>query len=76
MGPLFYVMAIMGCADSGNQCQQARVEPVQYRSAAQCQAAINAALMRNTDLFYPVIAASCQQRGERWAKDAAEPRES
>ena len=40
MEPVFYVMAILGCGDFQDQCQQARVEPVRYQSAAQCQAAM------------------------------------
>ena len=43
MEPVYYILAIMGCADEGAACQQARVEPVHYRSVAQCQAAMQAA---------------------------------
>ena len=63
MEPLYYVMAIMGCGDASVQCQQARVEPVQYRTAAKCQAAMASALQRHTDLSYPVIQAACEKRG-------------
>ncbi|MBR0553055.1 hypothetical protein [Stakelama marina] len=62
MEPLTFVIAIMGCADSGAMCQQARVEEAHYSTAAACQAAIPGALRRNTDLFYPVIEASCQRK--------------
>lgn len=64
MEPLFYVMAIMGCSDGTDQCAQARVEPVQYRSIQACQAAMPAALQRNSDLSYPVISAACRTRGQ------------
>lgn len=64
MEPLFYVMAIMGCGDGSAQCAQARVEPAQYRSIQQCQAAMPAALARNTDLDFPVVAAACQAKGQ------------
>lgn len=67
MEPVFFVMAIMGCADDGMACRQERVEPVRYESAAQCQAAISGALERNADLDYPVVAASCLQGGQRFA---------
>lgn len=72
MEPVFYVMAILGCGDGSQQCQQARVEPAHYQTAAQCQAAMPDALGRNTDLEYPVINAVCQQRGLRMAEGGAE----
>ncbi|WP_242185752.1 hypothetical protein [Sphingomonas sp. CARO-RG-8B-R24-01] len=63
MDPLFYVMAIMGCGDGSMACQQARIEPAQYRSIAQCQAAMPAALARNSDIDFPVVSASCRATG-------------
>jgi hypothetical protein len=70
MDQLIYVLAIMGCGDDGLACQQARVEPVRYASYAACQEAMPAALGRNTDVDYPVIAAACQRRSARMV-DAA-----
>jgi hypothetical protein len=67
MEPLYYVIAILGCGDGGDQCRQERVEPVRYASAAQCQAAMPAALTRHTDLFYPVVSAACQRSGDQMA---------
>lgn len=67
MEPLFYVMAIMGCGDGSRQCEQARVEPARYHSAMLCQAAMPAALARNSDLSYPVITATCRATGEHLA---------
>lgn len=63
MDPILYVMAIMGCADSNDRCAEARVEAPRYASIQACQAAMPAALQRNTDLSYPVIAATCRQNG-------------
>ena len=60
MEPLFYVMAIMGCSDGNAACADARIEPVQYRSVQACQAAMPAALMRNSDLEFPEISAACR----------------
>ena len=74
MEPVFYVMAILGCGDEGAQCSQQRVEPARYQSAAQCQAAMPAALRRNTDIDYPVITAACQQQGARYAEAHPRPR--
>ncbi len=67
MEPVFFVMAILGCGDDNGQCSQQRVEPARYQTAAQCQAAMPAALRRNTDIDYPVVTAACQQKGERYA---------
>lgn len=55
MEPLFYVTAIMGCSDGSTNCAEARVEPARYRSVQACEAAMPAALMRNSDLSFPVI---------------------
>ncbi|RDE04721.1 hypothetical protein [Sphingomonas aracearum] len=63
MEPVYFVMAILGCGDASQGCQQARVEPAHYASAAQCQAAMPAALARNTDLDYPEISAACRSSG-------------
>ena len=68
MEPVFFVMAIMGCADDGMACRQERLEPVRYESAAQCQAAISGVLQRSTDLDYPVVAASCMRDGRAFAE--------
>lgn len=63
MEPVFFVLAIMGCGDAGAACSQARVEPARYSTAAQCQAALPAALQRNTDLSFPVLTAACKRSG-------------
>ena len=60
MEPLFYVMAIMGCSDGRANCAEARVEQPRYATYQQCQAAVPAALMRNTDLDFPVVSAACR----------------
>jgi hypothetical protein len=67
MEPVLFVMAILGCGDDGQQCSQQRVEPVHYASAAACQAAVPRALMRNTDVDYPVVGAECQPLTRRLA---------
>lgn len=74
MEPVFYVMAILGCGDFQEQCQQARIAPTRYQSAAQCQAAMAQVLPRHTDLSYPTIAATCQRRGEQMARTETKPR--
>ncbi|MFW2850685.1 hypothetical protein ACM61V_01990 [Sphingomonas sp. TX0543] len=71
MGPVFYVMAIMGCGDGQAMCTEARVEPVRYATIQQCQAAAPAALARNTDLSFPEISASCRSNGLQMAQQNA-----
>lgn len=73
MDQLIYILAIMGCGDDSAQCQQARIEPVRYASYAACQQAMPAALTRNTDIDYPVIAAACQ-RANTGTAEAQPPR--
>jgi len=73
MDQVLYVLAIMGCGDDSMQCQQARLEPVRYTSIQACQAAMPAALQRNTDIDFPVISGSCQRQGERMV-DAQQPK--
>ncbi|HEU4961294.1 MAG TPA: hypothetical protein VFT56_12910 [Sphingomonas sp.] len=71
MNPIFYVIAIMGCADGGQACQQQRVEPIHYVTPAACQAAMPDALARNTDLDYPTIQAACRASGPTLARQTA-----
>ena len=74
MEPLFYVMAIMGCGDGAIDCREARVEPVQYSSIQACQAAMPAALMRNTDIDFPAVSAACRSNAPRMVDTAAAQR--
>lgn len=71
MDPIFSVLAIIGCADGSDQCAEARVEQPHYVSIQACQAAMPAALQRNTDLAFPVIAAACRQNGAKAISRAA-----
>lgn len=65
MEPIFFVMAILGCADGGSRCTDARVLSPRYASAAQCQAALPGGLAANTDVPFPTIMADCRQSGQR-----------
>ena len=74
MEPLYFVMAIMGCGDGSMTCAQARVEPVHYASIQQCQMAMPAALMRNSDIDYPVISAACRSVGQQLVENRQDRR--
>lgn len=74
MEPLYFVMAIMGCGDGSTACAEARVEPMHYQSIQACQAAMPAALQRNTDLSYPVISAACRSTGSQMVQASRDNR--
>jgi hypothetical protein len=60
MGPLYYVIAILGCGDGSVQCSPAATVPTQYSTQAACEAATGEALMANSDLDFPTIVAECR----------------
>jgi hypothetical protein len=62
---ILYVMAIMGCGESDAPCRELRVDRQTYASEARCQAATEAALIRNSDLDFPTIVARCRPAGAR-----------
>jgi hypothetical protein len=70
MEAAFFVMAILGCGDASAGCATARVEPAHYATVQQCQAAMPAALARNTDVDYPVVSAACQRNGVQMVQRA------
>ena len=61
MGPVFYVMAILGCGDAGTACDEARIATPVYASAAACQADAGNVLMANTDIDYPMLKVDCRK---------------
>lgn len=60
MGPVSYVIAILGCADGGAACQQVAVAPSRFESASACEAATGAVLAGSTDFDFPTLVARCQ----------------
>lgn len=60
MGPFIYVMAIMGCGDGAYQCTEARIVPARFETMAACQQAAQAELIKNGDLEFPELMASCR----------------
>ena len=63
MGLGYFVIAILGCADGGNACTPVAILHTHYSSEAECTAATGAALIRNSNLDFPTLVASC--RAER-----------
>lgn len=54
------LMVLLGCGDGSEACDRVAVSPTSYATMAECNAAIEAVLIRNSDIAYPVIAASCE----------------
>ena len=60
MGPAYFVIAIMGCADGSQACTPVATMPAQYADQQSCAASVSKALAANTDLDYPTLVAECQ----------------
>ncbi len=71
MGPISYVIAILGCADGGASCNQVAIAPARYESAAACEAATVPTLAGATDLDFPTLMARCQKATGRGAVQRA-----
>ena len=65
MGPAIFLIAIMGCGEGDSPCRQVKMLEARYESQAACAAATEAALLQNTDVDYPVVAAECVAAGAR-----------
>jgi hypothetical protein len=74
MGPGYYVIAILGCADGSAACLPVATMPRHYESEAACSAATGDALMANRDLDFPTLVAQCRAvTRPAAAKDAKQP---
>jgi len=60
MGPGFFFIAIMGCADGSAACTPVATMPTRYESRSACAAATGTALAASTDFDYPTIVAECR----------------
>lgn len=69
MGPAYFVIAILGCADGGSACTPVATLETQYATEAQCTAATGAALIENSQFDYPTLVATCHA-GSRKAATA------
>ena len=61
MGPVSYVIAILGCSDGSAACQPVATIPARYESHAACAAATASTLAANSDFDFPTIVAECRQ---------------
>ena len=60
MGPGYFIIAIMGCADGSTACKPVATVQTRYATEAQCAAATADALARNSDLDFPTLMAECR----------------
>jgi hypothetical protein len=60
MGPGYFIIAILGCADGGTSCTQVATLQTHYSSAEQCVAATVSALETNNDFDFPTLLARCR----------------
>ena len=60
MGPGFFVIAILGCADGSLACKPVATMPTRYESRDACSAATTGALIASTDFDFPTLVAECR----------------
>jgi len=63
MGPGYFVIAILGCADGGTACTPVATAPTRYESQAACEAATVETLTKNSDFDFPSLLAQCRAVG-------------
>ena len=78
MGPVFYVLAILGCGEGEASCQQIAMAPASYQSVDACNQATEGALMDHVDAAFPVVVAQCRRAdtpaaGKVWADEIERP---
>ena len=61
MGPDYFVIAILGCADGGSACTPVATLPTRYTNAAECNAATVDALNENNAFDFPTLLARCRK---------------
>jgi len=60
MGPGYFVIAILGCADGGSACTPVTTLQTRYETEAQCSAAVGSALEANSNFDFPTLLARCR----------------
>ena len=60
MGPGFFVIAILGCADGSAGCAPVATLSTRYESREACAAATAPALAANGEFDFPTLVAECR----------------
>lgn len=63
MGPGYFIIAILGCADGGSSCTPVATLDTHYATQAECSAATSAALEQNSNFDFPTLLARCRRSG-------------
>lgn len=74
MGPGYFVIAILGCADGSTSCTPVATLPTRYESRASCAAAAPATLADNAVFDFPSLLAECQSMARPASADQDEVR--
>ena len=59
MGPTYFVIALLGCADGAAECRTVAAPAMRYASEQACLSARGDVLAANTDLDFPTLLATC-----------------
>jgi hypothetical protein len=70
MGPGYFVIAILGCADGGAACTPVATLQTRYATEEQCVAATVPALEANNDFDFPTLVARCRAGASALSADA------
>ena len=60
MGPAFYIISILGCADGSAACTPVATLSTRYESRDACIAATAPTLAANSDFDFPTLLAQCR----------------
>ena len=74
MGPGYFIIAILGCADGGSQCTPVATLHTRYASEAECSAATGSALEANSNFDFPTLLARCKAQAAPASVDSDGPR--
>ena len=73
MEPVYYVIAILGCADGSTQCTPVATVPTHYASEAACSAGTADALLANNGFDFPTLVAQCRAQSPRKTATQGQP---
>jgi hypothetical protein len=73
MGPVYFVIAILGCGDEGVACRTVAAPAAHYATEKACLAARGDVLMANSDLDFPSLLAECQPVSRKASTAQPEP---
>jgi hypothetical protein len=74
MGPGYFVIAILGCADGGSACTPVATLPTRYATQSECSAATVGSLEANSNFDFPTLLARCRSEAASKSADAQRTR--